>query len=252
MKTPECESVRRLLDAFEANELDGVTSMQVQEHLDACADCRREWQWLQETDASLARVRATAPSAPASLRQKIEGRRRRLQLTMWTARAAAIAVLALLMGTGGWAWHRHSPKDPMPFVVSHLKHTVGAEPLGIATADAEAAKRWLDAKLPFQIAAPQLPPAGFRLAGACLCLVNDRRVGMLVYTDNTGRQLSLFVGASGDCLTKGTTARLTAGNRTVHILDCEGTPLAAWEEASNSYLLAGELPRERLLAFASQ
>ena len=251
MKTPECESARRLLDAFEANELDGVTSMHVQEHLDECADCRRQWQWLQETDASLARVRAAAPPAPVSLRQKIEGRRRRLQVATWTARAAAMAVFALLVGTGGWAWQRNAPKDPMPFVVSHLKHSVRTEPLGIATTDADAAKGWLNEKLPFQIAAPQLPPSGFQLAGARTCLVNDRRVGVLVYTDDTGRQLSLFVGAPGDCLTKGT-ARLTAGNLTVHTVDCEGTPLAAWEEARNSYLLAGELPRERLLAFASQ
>jgi predicted anti-sigma-YlaC factor YlaD len=51
-----CQEAQNLLEAFHDNELDGVSSLAVQEHLDECPYCRRQWRWLCEVEASLQRL----------------------------------------------------------------------------------------------------------------------------------------------------------------------------------------------------
>lgn len=249
MSTFECESTRHLLDAFKANELDGVTSMRVQEHLDACPACRREWQWLGEVDSSLERLREAAPPAPAALRERVAATQRRLRTTAVARRAATAAIVLVALTAGTIAWRHDSLKDPMPFVVSHLAAVVRAEPLAMATSDPAAAARWLNTNLPYAMHLPASSPAGYRLAGVRTCIVNNRPIGCVVYENPARESISLFVGAPGDCLAKGTST-LRVNDRTVHCGECEGTPLAAWESADNSYLLVGRLPRGPLVAFA--
>ena len=66
-----CQEAQNLLEAFHDNELDGVTSLSVQEHLDGCPDCRRQWRWLCEVEASLQRLTESTPSPNQDLRRRV-------------------------------------------------------------------------------------------------------------------------------------------------------------------------------------
>ena len=66
-----CQEAQNLLEAFHDNELDGLNSLSVQEHLDECPDCRRQWRWLCEVEASLQRLSESTPSATQDLRRRI-------------------------------------------------------------------------------------------------------------------------------------------------------------------------------------
>jgi len=66
-----CQEVQNLLEAFHDNELDGVNSLLVQEHLDGCPDCCRQWRWLCEVEASLQRLNELTPLANPDLRRRI-------------------------------------------------------------------------------------------------------------------------------------------------------------------------------------
>jgi predicted anti-sigma-YlaC factor YlaD len=66
-----CQEAQNLLDAFHDNELDGVNSLAVQEHLDECPDCRRQWRWLCEVEATLQRLNESVPSPSQDLRHRV-------------------------------------------------------------------------------------------------------------------------------------------------------------------------------------
>ena len=66
-----CQETQNLLEASHDNELDGVTSLSVQEHLDECPDCRRQWRWLCEVEASLRRLTESVPSPDQDLRRNV-------------------------------------------------------------------------------------------------------------------------------------------------------------------------------------
>jgi predicted anti-sigma-YlaC factor YlaD len=66
-----CREAQNLLEAFHDNELDGANSLLVQEHLDECPDCRRQWRWLCEVEASLNRLSESTPSATQDLRRRV-------------------------------------------------------------------------------------------------------------------------------------------------------------------------------------
>src|SRR5262249_7829009 len=66
-----CQEAQNLSEEFHDNELDGVSSLAVQEHLDECPDCRRQWRWLCEVEASLQRLSESTPSANSDLRRRI-------------------------------------------------------------------------------------------------------------------------------------------------------------------------------------
>src|SRR5262249_15529821 len=66
-----CQEAQNLLEAFHDNELDGVSSLAVQEHQDECPYCRRQWRCLCEVEASLQRLSESTPSATQGLRRRI-------------------------------------------------------------------------------------------------------------------------------------------------------------------------------------
>src|SRR4029077_19313529 len=66
-----CQETQNLLEAFHDNELELVNSLSVQEHLDECPDCRRQWRWLCEVEASLQRLTESVPSPTEDLRRRV-------------------------------------------------------------------------------------------------------------------------------------------------------------------------------------
>lgn len=250
MRKLDCQELRLLLDAFEDNELDGVTSLSVQEHLDACAACRAHRFWHAETHAALRRLRAATPGAPAVLREQVRNRLiARRSARWWPAAAAALTMVA---GVTVWQALSAGAAEPMEFVRNHMASIEKPDHVELATADAAAAEAWLRKRLSFPFHVPRRPPAGFHLAGARLCSVARHKVAYLLYEqDDAKRPVSLFIGPPGACNPDGLTP-VSAAGIALRRGDCDGTSVAAWETGGVSYVLAGDVSTPALLAYAAQ
>jgi anti-sigma factor RsiW len=251
MRKLDCEEAERLLDAFQDNELDSVTSLAVQEHFDDCTCCRRLYQWNAESRASLQRLREATPSGSDALRGsvlEIAARDRRMVwFSLRRPALAAAAAIAVLLGIAGVAFQLRVGESPdvMFFVADHLRALARSEPVELRTSEPREAERWLQARLPFAATVP-IPPA-FRLLGVRLCKVRGEPAGFLLY-DHDGRLLTCYLNQRSQTALRGfdttTPSRVKVGT-------CEGKNIAAWDADHTGYVLVGDMPRESLVAFAN-
>lgn len=242
----DCDDARALLGAFEDDELDGVTSLAVQTHLEGCAACRAHRAWDGETRAALRRLRDRETGAPTALRMAVRRRTRRPR-----ARWAAVAGLAVLAGIGGWSLRPAGAAEPREFVHNHVASLHRPDAVHFATTDATTAEAWLLGQLPFALHLPRQAPPGYRLAGVRLCAVGRQRVGYALYRGEADEAVSLFIGPAGACTPTGLEAVSGAAGG-LRQGACGGTPVAAWEAGGMSFVVAGALGAPELRAFAQQ
>ncbi|CAN5775468.1 hypothetical protein BH20VER1_BH20VER1_07690 [soil metagenome] len=251
MRKLSCEEAVPLLEAFQDNELDGVASLAVQEHVEQCPRCAQRLRWNAETGASLLRLAEGTPSASRAFRARmlaLDGAAPRTAFVRVRKRVLAMAAgIVLLLAIGSVIYLRNAEaRDVMRFVENHTATLEQGAAVDFQTADAAEAEEWLRLRLPFTPVVPR--PAGYRLLGARLCHIGNRPVAFLLY-EHEGRQLSCFISADSQRRLRGFDA--TAGNR-VRLGTCEGKNVATWDAGHSGYVLVGDVPRESLLAFASQ
>lgn len=248
MRKLSCEEALPLLAAFQDNELDGVTSLAVQEHIDECLLCGRQLWWNAEADASLRRLAEATPPAPSALRARVlrtaAGERRVTSMSFRRRMLAVAAAIVVLLGIATAYFHSAAAPDVMQFVENHTDSLQQADPVEFQTANPSEAERWLRARLPFAPAVPR--PRGYRLLGARVCEVNNAPVAFLLY-EHESKRLSCFVSAYTQTTLRGFD---TTAARRIHLGTCEGKNVAAWDADRSGYLLVGDVPRESLLAFA--
>ncbi|MFN2507897.1 MAG: anti-sigma factor [Chthoniobacterales bacterium] len=251
MRKLTCPEAEPLLEAFQANELDGVTSLAVQEHVEECPLCQNLMRWNAEVDASLQRLSEATPAASSALRERVLGigrNERHVIPAVFRHRALALAAAIiglLVVASLLHSWTGRAP-DAMAFVQNHIQTLANAQPVEFRTSDPAEAEEWLRTRVPF---APAVPRAdGSRLVGARLCQIESRPVAFLLY-ERDGKPLSCFISADSQRRLRGFDT--TAANR-VRLGTCEGKNVAAWDAHHAGYVLVGDVPRESLVAFASQ
>jgi len=107
-----CDQIGDILGPFIDDELDPRSRAEVEEHLVACADCRRAYQALRQTVAIM--VSVPAPSEPVDLWSAIEQRldqrdaalHRRARVLRFRRRFLAAAVIVFAVGLGSFATFR--------------------------------------------------------------------------------------------------------------------------------------------------
>jgi len=248
----DCQEVQNLLEAFHDNELDSVTSLSVQEHLDGCPDCCRQWRWLCEVEASLQRLSESAPSATRDFRRRIlqpASRQPSAVLAFFRThrRMTGVASLALLFAFTSIVllteWTR---ADVMLFVRDSVNMAQNAAPVDLHTSNTEEAEQWLKLHLGF---APTVPdPTGFKLLGARSCHIDREPVGSLLF-ERDGQWLSCYVRHASMTALRGFDETTPQG---IKLGTCEGRHVVAWDAGDISYLLVADLPKDALLAVAEQ
>ena len=247
-----CQETQNLLESFHDNELDGVSSLAVQEHLDECPDCRRQWRWLCEVEASLQRLSESVPSPTQELHRRILRPAFRqpapvLGLFRAYGRLAGVVSLALLFALAAMVLLTESTgADVMLFVRDSAKMARNANPVELGTSDTEQAEQWLKQHMGFT---PRIQsPSGFKLVGARSCHINSKPVGLLLF-ERDGQRLSCYVGRSSMTALRGFDDATPEG---IRLGTCEGRHVAAWDAGEVSYLLVTDLTRDALLAVANE
>lgn len=222
-----CDDARVLINGLVDEELDAKARASLHAHLETCARCRGRLAAHRALRSALVRAAPAAEAAPAGLAERIGARLGPAGATPpssvpgfaaspaprshWLAwlrppgrsfaagvalAAAAAAIFAAL-----------APDRPAPeavaradeadrlgdeAVAAHRRSLLENHLLDFATADADAARRWLQARLPYAVPVADLSGAGYALAGARLDYLYERPLAALVYRKGDA-VINLFV-----------------------------------------------------------
>jgi anti-sigma factor RsiW len=192
-----CKLTQRFVPGYLDGELDLPRTIEMETHLQVCAECARELERLQALRAALQRS-SLAYAAPEGLRERIQSSlrastpaevpertsgRHAIQFLRW---AGAFAVLALCAVT---AWQllpglRGPTSDQRlaaEVLTSHVRSLEANHLMDVASTDQHTVKPWFDGKLDFSPPVEDLASDGFPLVGGRLDYLEGREVAALVY-----------------------------------------------------------------------
>ena len=241
-----CEEVGRWIEAFADDELDGVTSRLVEEHLAGCPTCRIRLGWDREVRQSLRSWGEQVPVASVGLRQRVLHAPARVRPARFWMASGLAAVLALSAG-GVWLGIRSEVRRDstlMAFVANHQATVAAAKPPVLHTADPGEAERWLTTALgrPVQVPRPLQPFV--QLTGTRLCSVRGNIVGYLAY-EVAGQPVSCFIEPAVDSVAGQPREAIPPA-----VEQCKGKTVVSWAAADSRYVAVGEVDATRLLALA--
>lgn len=244
-----CEETRELIDAYADRELDLVSSLSVERHMQVCEDCMRAHHNLKALrslmhDESL----YFRPSAGlrkhirSSLRDEVKAARRlRLASWRWLAAAASVALvvtasLTLVQRTKG-----PSSEDLLAqeVVSNHVRSLMEPHhPVDVPSSDQHTVKPWFNGKLDFSPPVENPADQEFPLAGGRLDYLGGRTVAALVY-QRRHHYINLFIWPSNDAHEMSEKAMRRQGYNLIH-----------WDKSGMEYWVISDLNEAELRQFA--
>ncbi len=201
-----CQEAGGLRNAYVDGELDLLRTLEFEEHLKGCVDCRAACDQY-ETLRRLVQTPGIYFEAPEGLEQKIrvrvreatagqaKGAKRRM-LPMWRPFAVAASIAVLLVLTTVWLTLLRRPSGTeslaQEVVSSHIRSLMANHLTDVASSDQHTVKPWFDGKLDFAPVVKDLAPEGFPLIGGRLDYLDDRPVAALLYKRRQ-HTISLFL-----------------------------------------------------------
>ena len=192
-----CKLTQRFVPGYLDGELDLSRTIEMETHLQVCAECARELERLQALRAALQRG-SLAYAAPAALRERIQSSLRASSgadvqeskikwssLNFWQL-AGAFALLALI-SISSWQWTarlRATSSDQRlaaEVLTGHVRSLEANHLMDVVSTDQHTVKPWFDGKLDFSPPVEDLASEGFPLVGGRLDYLEGRQVAALVY-----------------------------------------------------------------------
>jgi anti-sigma factor RsiW len=203
-----CRDARDLVHGYIDGELDLMKSLEIEQHLAACAACKVQYDQMRELGSGI-RAHAVYHAAPAALRARVAAalplpRQRasgaRNPVWGWGGMVAALALFTLL-GLGlGLALLQPGADESLAreVVAAHVRSLMADHLTDIASSDQHTVKPWIAGKLDFSPPVEDHAAQGYALAGGRLDYLDGRAVMALVYRRH-GHVINLFVwpGAAG-------------------------------------------------------
>jgi anti-sigma factor RsiW len=171
-----CRETELLIHGYLDNELDLAHSLEIERHLGQCASCAHAWQEQLQLRQAL-RTMAPRYAAPASLRQRLEGRQQPPRQYRWLAVAAAVAVA----GLGLWMLRGGAQREQQEIADAHIRSLMANHIADVASSDQHTVKPWFAGKIDFAPVVKDLADRGFKLSGGRLDYLGGRPVAALVY-----------------------------------------------------------------------
>jgi anti-sigma factor RsiW len=244
-----CEEIRELIDAYADSELDLVSSLSVERHIQVCEDCLRAHQNLQAL-RSLMHDEALYFRPSAGLRKQITSAlhaevkiERHLPLASWRWLAAAASVALVAIATLTFV---QRPKGPsaedlvaQEVISNHVRSLM--EPhhqVDVPSSDQHTVKPWFNGKLGFSPPVENPADQGFPLVGGRLDYLGGRSVAALVYQRHQ-HYINLFIWPSND-------AREVAEKS----MRRQGYSLIHWDKSGMQHWAISDLNEAELRQFA--
>jgi mycothiol system anti-sigma-R factor len=196
----KCKDALDLIHAYADGELDLEKSLEIEQHLDACASCKVQYDHVRELGSTI-RTYALYHAAPSTLRERVVASLPRHAVAgtrnppwHWWAMATATALFTLLgLGLGLQFLQNGAEERLMREVVAgHLRSLKANHLMDIASSDQHTVKPWIAGKLEFSPPVEDLSAQGYALAGGRLDYLNERDVMALIYR-RRDHVINLFV-----------------------------------------------------------
>ncbi|BCG81370.1 anti-sigma factor family protein [Mesorhizobium sp. 113-3-3] len=164
----------------------------------------------------------------------------------WLAAAAAV-----LLATGGFGGYfagidgtaQEDPAEDRLAEQAIAAHVIYAaekrHAVEVPASDKDHLQTWLSNRVGLKLVAPDLTANGFQLIGGRLLPAGDSKAAMLLYEDDKGERVSLFV-----------TAESTENAKGIYASAQDGPQAVYWLDKGYGCAVVGSLPREQLAAVA--
>jgi anti-sigma factor RsiW len=245
-----CEETRTLLHGYLDDELDLVSSLEIERHLTGCPTCAAVLSNQRVVRTALADAALYHP-APAGLEERIRAglrpaARRRLAFPVfswrWAALAASVALAALLT----WDVWRGSSGPSADLVArqvasDHVRSLLGPDDYLMTrkSSNQHIIKPWLSRQVGFSPVVKDLTDQGFPLLGARIDYVGGSRAAVLVYGRHRHR-INLFAWPAG-----------TETDGPVEGMTLEGIHLLSWTAGGLQYWAVSDLNEQELREFVA-
>jgi anti-sigma factor RsiW len=238
------------MDGYLDSELDPITSQTIEQHLRDCPNCDQAY----KAHGSLMRAIGSASpyhQAPAGLRERIQfslrgelaeqpmrdlsqpaqrlsPKPRTEAKTVlagtpwnWLALAAAIIFAAIITFNLMPPWRPGADQLlATQLIASHVRSLMANHLTDVASSDQHTVKPWLDTKLDFAPAVPELSGKGFPLVGGRLDYLDNRPVAALIY-QRRKHFINLFVWPTESNAAKTTKTMSRQGYHLLHWVDSD-------------------------------
>lgn len=234
------------LQAFVDDQLDPARRAEVEAHVAANPDAGRTVAAYRAQNVALHEAYDGALNEPVPERFLRTDRQRR---GGGLIRIAAALVLFVLGGAGGWWLNDLVPPSSVALAAqvserARIAHAVYVpevrHPVEVTAAEQGHLTAWLTKRIGAQLVVPELTSAGYDLVGGRLLPGDDTPAAQIMYEDQSGARLTLYIRASGPDHTKSA----------LRYDRSAGVGVYYWDDGEKRYALAGELQKEPLLKVA--
>jgi anti-sigma factor RsiW len=247
-----CEEARKLIPGYADGELDLGTSLDVEQHLEECPSCAREYEGLAVLrsvlkeklpyyEASAALRKRVRSSTRAAIRAETRSRSRLgFVSTPWRWPVAAAAALLVAILGRGLIPGRSSMGDVLgrEVVASHVRSLMANHLTDVLSSNQHTVKPWFDGKLDFAPVVLDLSTQGFPLIGGRLDYIDGHPTAALVYHYRL-HVINLFTWPSGH-----------EPDTEMHVATYEGYNSVYWTQSGMEYWAVSDVAPPKLEKFA--
>ncbi len=229
-------------------------------HLDICPACARELALQREIRSRVA-AGVLRREPPAELRRKVHEILAPSQGQIWglLSRPAVrwgVAVAALLLiGLVPLTLLTRTPQERIPPILveavnDHRSFAMRVTPTALPTADPHAVRKWLQAKVGFEIDPPAGRGGALRFMGGDVTFFLERKVACLLYGKGD-RLVSLFVLPDEGVEVPREDLRRVDGLE-LYVASQKGYGIVLWKKGSLLYSVVSDLPQDELLGVVKE
>jgi anti-sigma factor RsiW len=245
-----CQEARQLIEAYADGELDLLRSLELERHLEDCAECRALYEQVEELRSA---VRTHAPhfAAPQGfdkrIRTQLRLRRRAQPETVaapglaWRLSALAAGIVGLVVFSAMFVSMLRRPAGEtvaQQVVSSHIRSLMENHLTDVPSSDQHTVKPWFNGKLDFSPPVKDLKAEGFPLTGGRLDYLDARPVAALLFRRRQ-HTINLFVWPSPNS---------DSGPQTSTI---KGYNLVHWTQSGMTYWAVSDLNSGELNEFVA-
>ena len=202
-----CDRVQLLLNGYIDGELDLVSSLDIEEHMQSCATCSNHYRLLMSLHAATSN-KSLYRSAPPSLEKHIRASLRKTSSAppvwfkfSWNLFATTALLVMLFAIAGFWGRSLFLSQSETSLAqqveTAHVRSLMANHLMDVASTDQHTVNPWFNGKLDFSPPVVDLAGQGFPLIGGRLDYLNGRSVAALVYQRNK-HYINLFIWPSTD------------------------------------------------------